>query len=234
MHKVIYTSIFLTLATSLKVHAIDITEVDGKYSCPDLGNQQQCAMRFEENLINNNKALIQRGPDFINIRLLSGGYKKIQDKESLKILIEVTGHFAIIREQLWEGNTWHVLNLKTGKMIETKGYPLFSPQGDKAICSQQDLDANYSPNILDLYAIKSDELELVFSARPEDDNWGPGHVKWLNNNVVSFSKVRWNPDKNAISSGQLFIKEPHLLKNSDNNWQIMHNNAPHPTQKPRG
>lgn len=223
-----YIAISVVLLLSCNALAIDLTEVRGKLSCPSIGNQQECALTFERKITESEAGFLVRENDQLKIRLESGLYKKLSDKHSLLNVIEVVNNFAIIREQFWEGNTWHILSLKNGKIKEVKGYPLSSPDGEYIICSQQDLEANYSPNIFDLYKVGNESLNKVFSSIPDDHGWGPGEVEWVNSDTVIFNKVQWNPDPNKISAtNEYYIKAPHVLRNNDGKWSVTYNKASH-------
>jgi hypothetical protein len=165
--------------------------------------------------------LIERKYGFLSVRLHSGDDFKLYDKDNAftALGISTDGKYLVLREQYYEGNTWHLLNLKTGKLIETRGYPFFSPNNDKVVCIELDLLANYNPNVLDLYEINDDTLVKVFSGISKHDNWGPGKVTWINNEQVSFFITKENTNRHGVNT-PLFLEEPAILEKRDGKWQI--------------
>ena len=212
--------ISLLLLWGSSAQAFSLTEVNGKFECLSL-NYQICAMGFERRLMEDYPDLIERKYGFLRVKLHSGDYFKIYDKNEAFNALEVSTDekYLVLREQYFEGNTWHLLNLKTGKLIETRGYPYFSPNNDKVVCIEQDVFANYSPNVLDLYEIKDDTLVKVFSGISKNDNWGPGKVTWINNEQVSFFIIKENTNRYDVNA-PLFLEEPAILEKHDNKWQI--------------
>ena len=224
MNLIRHITIFLLLMMPCSASAITITEAAGKFSCPGIANQQQCAITFEEKILASDRGLLIRDKEQLKIRLSSGKYKSLPDKHAVLNPIEVTNGFAVIREQFGEGNTWHVLSLYNGELMETKGYPLFSPDGKYALCSQQDVEANYSPNILALYEVTEGSLKKVFDAHPDSEGWGPGDVKWLNSKTASFTRVSWEAEQENVSADEgPFASKPYFLVLTNGSWIITDN-----------
>jgi hypothetical protein len=212
-------SIFFGMV-SISASAISITEVEGKFSCDGIWNEQECASEHEAVLMKNNKNLIRREEKELLVRLKSGKYFRLDDENQRYNALEVVGagKYLVLREQYWEGNTWHLLNLETGEILETKGYPLFSPNNQKFVCSQRDLEAGYSPNVLSVYVIKQGKPVRVFSISPGEDDWGPGDVEWLNDATIKFQQVSINKDYKREEPDSFYKRIAATLKETENGW----------------
>ncbi|HEY3487333.1 MAG TPA: hypothetical protein VGL10_04655, partial [Gammaproteobacteria bacterium] len=186
MNRPLISILFVISASS--VSAISITEVEGKFVCDGILSEQECVLKYEAALMKSDKSLIQREGKKLLVRLKNGGYFRIDDENQGYNALEIVGlgKYLVLREQYWEGHTWHLLDLETGEILETKGYPLFSPNNQKFVCSQRDLSAGYSPNVLSVYVIKEGKPVSVFSIPPGEDDWGPGNVEWVNDAKIKF------------------------------------------------
>jgi hypothetical protein len=180
-----------------------ITEVEGKFECPGITNQQECAILIEKELLRANPQLAHRANAVLRIRLQNGSYFTIEDELERYNVIDVQagGRFATVRQQFHEGNTWHVLDLRSGRLTETSGYPLFSPSGSKFVSASMDLLAGYSATVLDVYVVTRYGVTRVFRGIPPDQvvvPWGPGRVRWLDDNTIAF--MRTTSDASANES----------------------------------
>jgi len=206
---------------------VDLSVIDGALACPDADGQRECATAFERQLISAKADFLMRKIGRLIIRLKSGRYRTLPNEKSDLHVVEVTGEFAIIIELFWEGSTWHILNLNSGVFTKTKGYPLFSPNGQFVVCFHQDLEAGYSANIFDVYQIGDGALIKLFSANPDKEGWGPGSVSWLNSDRILFNKVRWNPaPSKRFEPSEYYFKEPFILKLNHGKWEMMPRTSP--------
>jgi hypothetical protein len=219
------TLMFLVVI-SCPSYGIAITEVDGRFECPDLRNAQKCAKKYEARFKADNPSLIRREGDELVIKLNDGRHYEIKDENHRINVLELADNhqYLVLREQYWEGNTWHLLNLNTGLMLETEGYPLFSPDGQWVVVSQMDLLAGYSPNVLRIYKNIAGMPLVVFDAHAFGKDWGPTDVRWEGNSMVRFDYVTLSDDYRPGQSDSLYERFPARLKLRDGEWHLLLNN----------
>lgn len=206
------TAVCLCLSPADAMH---ITQVEGKFDCPSLNNQQACAMTFEEEFLRLNTAVAARDSSGWKIQLLDGVVFRISDESGAYNMLELIddGRFLVIREQYYEGNTWHLLDRKNGGLTEIRGYPLFSPDKTKFVAASEDLDAQYSDTVLDVYAVAPTGVHKVFQGIENPDaTWAPRNVTWISDTTVSLTRATLN------SSG--YEEEPATLGQVGSGWEL--------------
>lgn len=165
-----------------------LTEVDGRFECPTLRNEQECAMVWEKRFFASHPGLAARDGHLLKIKLASGRIFEIDDSAQANNVVDVAGNgrFAIIRRQHYEGNSWDILDRRSGVLTEIFGYPLFSPDAASFVAAQIDLDAQYCDTVLDVYRVTRRGITPVFTM-PRNAAWGPRHVRWQGNDAVVFA-----------------------------------------------
>ena len=134
------------------------------------------------------------------IKFLYLGHDSIVDRyDPVRVLLQArvvrnhTYRFAFIREQYGEGNTWHVLDRKNGKLTPVDGYPLFSPNGKAFVAIQTDLDAQYSSTRMDVYDASGPAPRRLFQTLTDEESlfpkWGPVSVYWCDNATIVFQRA---------------------------------------------
>lgn len=81
----------------------------------------------------------------------------------------------VFRQQWYEGNGYLILNRKTGKKYLTIGPPIISPNNKFFVAIKADLEAQYSPNGIQLFEI-GEEIVLKLDYRIKQI--GPSRVSW--------------------------------------------------------
>jgi hypothetical protein len=210
----------LAAAAASRAYAIDLTDTaDSRLSCPDLRNTHQCAARWEATLSAAHPNLISRTADELSIGLLDGSRKRME-AECPECLLPVellaAGRFLAIWEQWSEGNTWWLLDRKTGAMREIFGYPLLSPDGSRFAAVSTDLDAGFSRTILNIYAIEASGVMNAFegiSGKAQwEPEWGATNIRWRNNTTLEFRR--------ASAPDYRLSPEVEVLILRDGNWRI--------------
>lgn len=153
--------------------------------------------------------------DQLVVQLDGGASRAFEDSESYFVAVEYLSeqHGLVIYEQRWEGGSYGYLDLSDGSYQPLTGYPLFSDNGAFVLVTNVDLDAGYSPNVLQIWRFGPDEFQLAYDAEPE--HWGPVDVKWTDARTVSFAV--------GTISCELFKEGPcrrGLLKREADDWSI--------------
>lgn len=191
--RIVATAILFLACGIGSARSTGLTEVDGRLECPDLGNLHACASRFENALMTANPGLLIRKDKVLKVALPGGFFFDIPDESGLFNVVETAaaGRFVVLREQLTEGDSWHILDRENRTMTEIFAYPLFSPDNRRFVVAGINLDSRWTATILDLYEVSPQSITRVFRGIPEEmPDWGPSHVSWLNNESVDFMCTR--------------------------------------------
>ena len=232
MNKPLIIPLFFLAATSSATH---FSAFEGKFDCPEVYNSKICARSIEGEL-SAQHAFIQRKSDaLLHIALPRNKVQTFNDGETHYSVLEfIEEHdYLVLHLQYWEGNSFALLNVKTGEFHEITGYPLFSPDGQYVVVAQKDLEAGYSPNTLQIY-IADQTLKLVYDAKPS--SWGPSEVKRLSNTLLSFTKTKYC--ESTIQTdvpeelSNPYIEESAILELRDGKWTLAQNRANEPTVEP--
>ncbi|MBX7199219.1 MAG: hypothetical protein K1X51_07555 [Rhodospirillaceae bacterium] len=215
------TSVSLPLITVCLVSSFawanQITQVEGKFVCPGVNNLQECAIQHEKVFLQKNKALAVRDESGWKVKLLDGQDFRIADEDRRYNLLELAagGRFLAIRQQWYEGNTWQLLDRKTGVLTQISGYPLFSPSMTRFVAASEDLDAQYSATVLDVYGIDANGVKLEFQGiTGEHPAWAPRKVKWRSETIVDFHQATLTQ-----ATGD-YQERPASLQLTASGWQI--------------
>jgi hypothetical protein len=151
----VLVALSISVAIASSATAINITGVKGRLECPELLNTQLCAEKYEGRLLAYHPDLASRKPGRLQIRLNNGKLFSFKDKDGSFNLVELSADsaFLILREQFFEGNTWYLLDFRRDVLREIYGYPLFSPDQTKFVAIAEDLEAQYSSTLFDIYEI---------------------------------------------------------------------------------
>ncbi|WP_444901748.1 hypothetical protein ACJJIG_21870 [Microbulbifer sp. SSSA007] len=222
-----FLSTVITPSLSFAVH---FSAIEGKFDCPNIHNSHNCARSIESKLLENT-GLIKRNKLFsLIVTLKNGTTKTYQDsteenppgeKYTYSALEFVADSYLLIYRQLWESSDYILLSLKNGVEYSLEGYPLTSPNGQYILTVEQDLDAGFNENLLELYLLTVNGLTPVYSIRPE--SWGPSSVSWETNNQVKFIKKQFNPNYSTTKKSPLFFEDKALLRIESDNRVIFIN-----------
>jgi hypothetical protein len=160
--------------------------------CPDLSNSQECAMRYEAEVIKSYPQLISKVDGKLQIRLQNGKNQEIADLAQLHNVVAVIqqAQIAVIREQFGEGNTWHLFSLISGDMTEIAGFPVPSPNANYVFVIETLTEADYTTPKAAIYQITTIKPKLVWLAKCDLRNWGPTKPNWKSNSKLSFTQTK--------------------------------------------
>jgi hypothetical protein len=86
--------------------------------------------------------------------------------------------FLLFRVQWFEGNNYFLINTETGEKTYTIGRVYFSKNNKYMISINDDIEAAYSDNGFQLFAIGRDKcLKEIWNYYPV---WAPEKIKWIN------------------------------------------------------
>ena len=95
-------------------------------------------------------------------------------------------NYHLVRVQYPEGNSYLLVNARTGKKTSIIGLPYISPSKQYIIAANEDLIAGHSANALQLLKIEKDSLANQFIL--DIKGWGPEKIKWLSDSSFIIQK----------------------------------------------
>lgn len=190
------------------------------------GNMHGCAQQRAAVFIRGNPGLVQRTSGGLRVALDNGRKKSIRRECAScldPIALRAQSRLLLVREQFSEGNTWWLFSLKTGRGVETEGWPLFSPNG-RFLFAFSDLDeSGYTRPIARIYDIAGDEPKLLWrgltiSKRKEGGSvqaWGPIRPKWHSDEKLTFDVEEW---RSSATGGGPVTTGSYVLRFVDDQW----------------
>ena len=215
----IYIAIVLFTLSNMASYAADA-------KCPEtIHNSYECAQYIEKQNAAIHATLFSRNGRKLIVKLSNGAEKTYIDTENpddvtgtwysfIKYFPEI--EYGLIEAQYYEGGSYYLLNMRTGKDFHIEGYPILSPNKKKIVVSNMDIEAGYSANVLSVYEVRPESLVLEFQEKPND--WGPGDLRWINNDEISFTRYSWDSDK--IRQDTKKLKYHGVDKNGNRVWRI--------------
>lgn len=92
-----------------------------------------------------------------------------------------------INVSYYESGDYVILDRNSGDTTHLWAKPVVSPDKKRLICPSYDLEARFIPNGFQLLEYNNGKINLL--GEIELDNWGPGQVKWLDNNTLAAEYV---------------------------------------------
>ena len=182
-------------------------------SCPeDVKKAGGCLKYAEELLAKKYPELLCRRGKKLLLKLSNGEILKFQNNTDdsnvenfilyffNKYLAEI--HYGLLYNAYYEGGSYELVNLATGKRTEVGGEVILSPDGNRLAVFNADLVAGFSSNVLSVYLVTPSDLVEEFVSQPEE--WGPEDLRWIDNQTIEFNKVSF--------TGNGFEKERHKLQ----------------------
>lgn len=190
--------------------------------CPH-GNLFRCAENFEAKLSKAHPEIFSRSDSKLVVTLRNGSKKTYTDTADNED--QVTGKwynfvqyypeigYALIAIHYYEGGAYYFVNLSSGNEFKVAAFPVLSPDGKRIGVANTDLEANFTPNILAVYALNQNGLVTEFIEKPKD--WGAESIRWITNEELSFTKNTPGPEYKRIGTPKIL-----KLTKSTNRWSI--------------
>ena len=192
--------------------------------CPKrIKNYHECSRYLESLVVQSHPNRFLRKSSSLQVKLLDGKVEHFDDKSNSD---DVTAYaavryfsdinYALIAVAFWEGGTYYLLNMTTGTKTEIGGDAVLSPDKRRIAVWMNDIEAEYSPNVLAIYRISSGGLVAEFMENPKD--WGPGNVSWSDNRAVRFTKNYWGANGVQTKRQTLRFRGGNIM--ASGKWQI--------------
>lgn len=227
--KLLYTLIFVIIFSEY-AGAIELTSAAKKISCQSLDNTFECAQLLEAKLLLKEKSILARRDGLLAITTKSKSVYEVKDNKGLENQHESENYLAIdiskdkrfvsLFVQYYEGNIWSIFDRQSGLLTPVCGYPLYSPKGHYLAFSEVNLYTDMTPTCLEIYEIESQSIKKVFRAEVTN-KWGPDNAGWVNETLLRFNKLEWNPLRGDENQPE-FISSQFELRREDEKWVMTH------------
>jgi len=118
--------------------------------------------------------------------------------------------YGLIAVQYYEGGTYYLVNMTNGNDKDIISTPKISPDRKRIAVANVDLESRFTPNVLSVFELRSDGLVTEFLEKPAD--WGPGNLRWENNQEISFMQYQLNPKFDPKQPDKILVGTPKKLK----------------------
>jgi hypothetical protein len=164
----------------------------------------------EASLLSRDAALVKRTGDTLIFTLTNGQHKIMpnhvdMDDEDYYGYI-YAGNFPDIHRlgvigTYYESLDYLLVNPANGDTLHTWGAPVIAPDKKHILCPSMDLEAGFVPNGFQLFSVDNNQIKLIGDI--EIKKWGPGEVKWINNNTILATYIFLDDDMNP---GTKYVK----------------------------
>lgn len=180
------------------------TNTAAEHRCPEtIRNSYQCSQFLEKELIEDYPKLFSRSGAQLVIALPNGKKKTYVDFPDEKNhgvqgrwynLVDYYPEigYGLVAVQYYEGGTYYLVNVTTGKDEDIISIPHISPDKKRVAVANVDLESGYTPNVLSVFELGPDGLVKEFLETPDD--WGAGDLQWKSNEEIAFTQYRLNPN----------------------------------------
>lgn len=180
-----------------------------------IGNYHEIIVAWEQHLQNTYKDMFSV-TDTTLVLYLENNMKLTLPRIKLESIDIPSHHFyhyfpgldyVLLHTQYYEGNTYKLVNRKTGYVKELNGKPYFSPDKKHMLTANIDLEAHFDYNGLEYYAVEQDTLRKIFSYEPEGW-WGPEDIQWTSDSTayIRAGYVIYAPDSAYYQSKNLLLR----------------------------
>jgi hypothetical protein len=168
-----------------------------------------CAKYLEQELRKKYPARVRRNGNILEIKPSAAPakiFKNIDSDSDDFRLYQFTKYFpeidyGLLETTYYEGGTYDLINMKTGKLTNIGGDVLVSPDQQRIAVAHADIEAGYAPNVLSVYLITPTGLIKELDMRPAE--WGAEDLKWDSSTSISFNKRYWKKDEIVKSKHKL-------------------------------
>lgn len=166
-------------------------------------NFYMAAKDLESYLSKSQGQYFHRSGSTLNLRLSNGKTVSLKniDKEGDEAIYYNYQHYFkdidryLIRTQLYEGDFYILINRETGDRQDIIGAVYPNPAGKRVVAINEDMEAAYSFNGLQLLEINNGVIHIKFTIAGGD--WGPVNLTWLDNTNLILKTREWQTNASA-------------------------------------
>ncbi len=172
-----------------------VTDVTwGRGLCQEIHNSERCAAAIQEDKLGAAAGVIRVSEDSICFtgQGWSGCTPRAVGHPSWQSRAWYIGTFReppyhTLWVQYFEGSSVRLVHAETGTVFAVDDVPAPSPDGSRFAVASGDLEAQYGPNRLTIWAVSGDTLVREWSVEPEQ--WEPQEVLWQSLDTIRLTRV---------------------------------------------
>lgn len=197
-------------------------------TCPDdlLFDIEACSQFLQQQFLPTAKAFVHLDAGKINVSMLDGRIATIDTLDNTRVVCASNEdkRFLFLRQIESTGgmeayDAWLLFDRLTGELTFVSGQPIFSTLGNYIVVHSIDIDAEFTPTLLDVYEVRNSGLSRVFNGiNSEPVSWGPENVVWQDEQTILFDEVRHNPQSNG--NNELHVSVRKSLLHLNGRWLI--------------
>ncbi len=120
--------------------------------------------------------------------------------------------FFVFRNNIYEGGNYSLINDKSGKDIIIQGFPKVSPDAKHIVTSNQDLEAAFEFNGIQIFGFPNGRFEKLLEK--EFDDMEPHTPIWIDNKTIEITMMSASFDKETKP------KKIKVIMNDTGDWEI--------------
>lgn len=224
------TSFFVACVVFAARNAFALDQFPTSLNCEQLSDWDRnlggCAKQRADDFIRQHAGSVQRTSNGLRIVLDDG--RKVTIRRDCAVCLDpialhAQSRLLLVREQFSEGNTWWLFSLKTGRGVETEGWPLFSPNGRWLFAFSGMDESGWTRPVARIYDTGGDKPTLLWrgltmSKRKEGgwmQVWAANQPKWHSDEKLSFDVEEWR--SSATGSGTVTTGS-YVVRFVDGEW----------------
>lgn len=132
------------------------------------------------------------------------------ERDYLQYLSQVG--FFVFRNNIYEGGNYSLVNDKSGKEIIIQGFPKVSPDAKHIITTNQDAEAGFEFNGIQIFGFPNGRFEKLLEK--EFENMEPHTPKWIDSKTIEITLIPPSFDKETKP------KNIKVIMNKKGKWEI--------------
>ncbi len=165
--------------------------------CDTIDNALQCGRAIETYELREAPNGVRRMGDSLVLPLGDGGVVTFVDDarpesgeanyHTYRTYYAAIGYY-LVAHYMYEGGQYLLVNRRNGWRQAVFGVPVLSPDSQRLAVANADLEAQYTPNVLQVWHVEPDALRMEWQVQPDD--WGAEDPHWLSPDTLAFTRVR--------------------------------------------
>lgn len=146
-------------------------------------------------------------------RLIQEAGPRVSRQRCELVIRDAEGEPSVLRDDLRAGDRWvtyryagqvpevglevidvtyyeggHVLLMSSdGSRVAAAGVPVVAPDSSGFFATSLDLEAEYDPNVIEVWVVKGGRPRLAIAVRSEE--WGPSKARWRDSQTIDFVRT---------------------------------------------
>lgn len=187
-------NVYFIISALLAGCTSQMTDLDSL--CKDVYNSYECAQIIEKYQLPHYNDLVKRTGNKLLLKTKRNQEVILEDIDKgpegvwycfRDYLKEINAYIVFV--QYYEGGAYCLINSNSGNMVYVPGLIKISPNRQRIVSYNLDLEARYSFNGFVIYRMANDTFVKEFEI--ETEQWGPTDARWIGNDRIEIEKALW-------------------------------------------